>query len=123
MGKQRYEPTRESKFSEREAALLVMLMRRRSPRVAKKTKRGIVEQLMSEMVLCGGLLYTRKQLFDELLAEGFPHRSVDAFVFGYLKAVEVTPHLFKQNQTIRTAMETETQQIWDQFKEQKRRQE
>ena len=93
-----------------------MLMRRRSPRVAKKTKkreRGIVERLMSEMVLCGGLLYTRKQLFDELLAEGFPHRYVDAFVFGYLKAVEVTPDLFKQNQAIRTAIETETQQTFD----------
>ena len=80
--------------------------------MAKKT-RGIVEQLMSEMVLCGGLLYTRKQLFDELLAEGFLQHYVDAFVFGYLKTVEVTPHLFKQNQAIRTAIETETQQTFD----------
>lgn len=53
----------------------------------RKPERGIVERLFSEHVLCGGILYTRKQLFDELLAEGFPRRRADAFAFGYLKTV------------------------------------
>jgi hypothetical protein len=55
----------------------------------RKPERGIVERLFSEHVLCGGQLYTRKQLFDELLAEGFPRRQADAFAFGYLKAVTI----------------------------------
>jgi len=73
----------------------------------QKPEQGIVERLMGEMVLCGGLLYTRKQLFDELLAEGFPYHYVDAFVFGYLKTVEVTPELLKQDHAIRRAVEAE----------------
>ncbi len=53
----------------------------------RKTGSDIVQRLMNETVLCGGELYTRKQLFDELTAEGHPHQYVDAFVFGYLKTV------------------------------------
>jgi hypothetical protein len=65
----------------------------------RKPERGIVERLFSEYVLCGGILYTRKQLFDELLAEGFPHRQVDAFAFGYLKTV--TLEQLEDDQAIR----------------------
>lgn len=75
--------------------------------MAKKTGRsgrGIVERLFNEHVLCGGLLYTRKQIFDELLMEGFPHHQADAFAFGYLQTVEVTPELLEYDQTIRRAL-------------------
>jgi hypothetical protein len=68
---------------------------------------GIVKRLMNEYVLCGGLLYTRQQLFNELLAEGNPKQYVDAFVFGYLKTVEVTPDLLAQDAVLRRAMEQE----------------
>jgi hypothetical protein len=53
-----------------------------------KTGSDIVERLMNEQVECGGQIYTRKQLFDELIAEGHPGPYVDAFVFGYLKTVQ-----------------------------------
>lgn len=68
---------------------------------------GIVNRLMNEYVLCGGLLFTRQQLFDELLAEGNPQPYVDAFVFGYLKTAEVTPDLLAQDVALRRAMEQE----------------
>jgi hypothetical protein len=73
----------------------------------KKQEREAVSRLMNEYVLCGGLLYTRKQLFDELLAEGHPERYVDAFVFGYLQRVEVTPQLVEQDAVIRAAIRKE----------------
>lgn len=56
----------------------------------KKTGSEIVQRVMNEQVECGGQVYTRKQLFDELIAEGHPHKYVDAFVFGYLKTVHPT---------------------------------
>jgi hypothetical protein len=65
----------------------------------RKPARGIVERLFSEQVLCGGKLYTRKQLFDELLGEGFPRRQADAFAFGYLKTV--TLELLEYDQPMR----------------------
>jgi hypothetical protein len=42
---------------------------------------------MNEQVECGGQLYTRGQLYAELIAKGHPYQYVDAFVFGYLKTV------------------------------------
>lgn len=72
----------------------------------RKPVRGGVPQLFSEHVLCGGLLYSRKQLFDELLAEGFPSRQADALAFGYLVTVEVTPELLAYDQAIRRALDT-----------------
>lgn len=57
----------------------------------RKPERGIVDQFLSEHVLCGGILYTRKQLYDELLAEGLPRRLADALAFGYLKRVVCCP--------------------------------
>jgi hypothetical protein len=48
--------------------------------------RDITNKLMNETVLCGGELYTRKQLYDGLIADGCPPHCVAAFVFGYLKA-------------------------------------
>jgi hypothetical protein len=56
----------------------------------KEPGSDIVQRVMNEQVECGGEIYTRKQLFDELIAEGHPHKYVDAFVFGYLKTVHST---------------------------------
>ena len=48
-------------------------------------KPTMLDTMMAEFILCGGLLYTRKSLYDEMLAEGWPayggFGSADYFAF------------------------------------------
>lgn len=71
---------------------------------------AIKEQLLSEVVLCGGLLYTRKQLYKDLLADGLPRKQVDAFVFGYLRQIFPTPAVWKGDGLLREYLAAEKQE-------------
>lgn len=70
---------------------------------------AIKERLLSEVVLCGGLLSTRKRLYEELLAEGLPRKQVDAFVFGYLRQVVHTPAMWEYDGLLRENLAAEKQ--------------
>lgn len=67
-------------------------------------RKTMFQKMIQEHVSCGGLLYTRIALYNELITDGTSHEQASAIAFLYLKAILPDAQAWEYDRVLRQAL-------------------